>query len=109
MIWNLFLIVGPFVVFRLLVSDSLSWRQHRADLRMDIGEPLVGRLWWEGYRDWQPHWIHYIWPERGADEFGRRTVVFPVPGFGWLVWAYRTCHCEDCDDLRAQTERFLQR
>ena len=61
------------------------------------------RLWRYRYGHWQPEWWFYLLPYRGGDEYGRRTWVIPAHPFGWLVWAWRTCYCEDCVTVRAQT------
>ena len=58
--------------------------------------PPPRRLWRYRYGDWRPGWLFYLLPWPGSDEYGRRTWVVPVHPFGWLVWAWRTCHCEDC-------------
>lgn len=65
------------------------------------------RFWWYPRGEWLPnHWWRYLVPERGGDEYGRRTLVIPFMPFGWLVWAFRTCKCPDCVETRAQTARF---
>jgi len=64
------------------------------------------RVWRYRYRDTHPSWWRYLLPWRGGDEWGRRTWVIPVHPFGWLVWAWRTCHCEDCTAVREQTARW---
>lgn len=64
---------------------------------------MTGRVWHYGYRRWRPVWWQYILPARGGDEYGRRTLVIPVHPFGFLVWAYWTCWCPDCIDMRIAT------
>lgn len=66
------------------------------------------RLWRYRYRDWTPAWYHYILPFFGMDENFRKTIVLHVPFFGFLVWAYADCTCEDCEAERAEGlwERF---
>jgi len=63
---------------------------------------VVGPRFWSYPRDrWEPK---YRWvPYRGADEYGRLTIVVPIPFGGYLVWAFWTCRCAECDDERAQT------
>lgn len=61
------------------------------------------RVWRYSYRDWQPRWWYYLLPYRGGDELGRRTLVFHVPLFGFVVVAYWMCRCGDCDEVRRQT------
>lgn len=64
------------------------------------------RVWRYSYREWQPRWLHWLVPYRGNDEWGRFTFVVPAHPFGWLVWAYRTCWCAECDEVREQTARW---
>lgn len=64
------------------------------------------RLWWYGYGDWLPRRWNWVLPHLGADEYGRRTLVQHVPPFGFLVWAFWTCRCEDCDEVRAETAEW---
>lgn len=45
-------------------------------------------------------------PSLGGDEYGRRTLVLPIPFGPVLVIAYRTCRCAECDEVREQTERW---
>jgi hypothetical protein len=63
--------------------------------------PLIDRVWL--YNDpgaWE-------WGRRvacfGGDEYGRLTLVVRMPGGRALVWAFWTCRCSDCDEMRAQT------
>jgi hypothetical protein len=66
-----------------------------------MSPPDISRFWRYRYGSWQPQWYRYLIPDfRGSDELGRRTVVFHVPFVGFLVWAYRTCKCEDCCEVR---------
>ena len=62
-----------------------------------------GRFWHYGYRGWRPSWWNYVIPFRGGDEWGRLTLVIPIHPFGFLVWAYWTCHCETCVEFREWT------
>jgi hypothetical protein len=63
----------------------------------------MNRFWRYKYGSWLPEWYRYIFPDlRGTDEFGRRTMVIHVPLVGFLVWAYWTCRCEDCEIVRTQ-------
>ena len=67
----------------------------------------MNRLWRYKYGSWLPEWYRYIFPDfRGNDEYGRRTMVIHVPFVGFLVWAYWTCHCEDCEAVREEGLRF---
>lgn len=63
-------------------------------------------LWHYGYKSWDPEWWYYIFPYRGEDEYGRRTLVIPIHPFGFLVWAFRTCYCPECSEIREQTARW---
>jgi hypothetical protein len=67
---------------------------------------VPGRFWWYRYRNWTPRWWEWALPGRGGDEFGRRTLIIHVPFKGFLVWAYRTCHCADCVEARTLTGRW---
>lgn len=109
MIRNLFLVLGPLVVFWLLIQDGIAWRNELAKIRYEWGEPYTQRFWWYSYADWDPHWIRYLIPEIGGDEWGRNTLVVHVPFCGFLVWAYRTCYCDDCVETREQTENLMER
>jgi hypothetical protein len=61
------------------------------------------RVWRYRYGSWATPWYHYLVPQSGTvDEYGYKTVVVHVPFVGFLVWAYRICHCEDCEMLRAE-------
>ncbi len=59
-----------------------------------------GRFWTYSREGWTPD--HRFLPYLGSDEYGRRTLVLPIPFSGYLVIAYRTCRCSDCDTVRAQ-------
>lgn len=61
---------------------------------------LTDRLWIYGKGGWDGRW-----PSLGSDEYGRRTLVLPLPRERALVWAYWTCRCSDCDDARTQAEQ----
>lgn len=64
-----------------------------------------GRFWrYPLDGSWEPRfrWL----PTLGSDEFGRRTIVVPVPFVGWLVCAYRICPCPECAEIRNQTARW---
>jgi hypothetical protein len=43
-------------------------------------------------------------PHLGEDEYGRRTLVEGSFLTGYLVWAFKTCQCEDCVDIRYETQ-----
>ncbi len=63
----------------------------------------MSRIWRYRYASWQPVWWSYLIPQGGmVDEYGRLTMVIHIPFYGFLVWAYKTCYCEDCEELRAQ-------
>jgi len=64
------------------------------------------RIWYHGYNSWQPNWYFYLLPYRGGDEYGRRTLTIPIHPAGFFTIAYWTCKCEECDAMRAQTERW---
>lgn len=64
------------------------------------------RFWRYRYGSWTPQWWFYLVPYRGGDEYGRLTLVMPVHPFGFLVVAYRTCRCVECDESRAQTAEW---
>lgn len=64
----------------------------------------MSRFWTYTRESWMPE---YRWrPYQGADEYGRRTLVLPIPFGGYLVVAYWTCHCFDCTEMREQTARW---
>lgn len=69
--------------------------------------PAKRRIWRYRYGDWSPAWWRYLIPYIGGDEWGRRTVVIHTPPIGFLVIAYWTCRCSDCDDIRAQTATWI--
>lgn len=52
------------------------------------------RFWKYSRESWEPlfRWFPYF----GGDEWGRKTIVLPIPFSGYLVFAYRSCHCEEC-------------
>jgi hypothetical protein len=61
------------------------------------------RTWRYRYGSWLPPWWAYLIPQIGStDEYGRKTAVIHIPFWGFLVWAYKTCHCEDCVESREQ-------
>lgn len=63
---------------------------------------MSDRTWTYSRETWCPphRWLPYF----GGDEYGRRTIVLPIPFGGYLVWAFWTCSCAFCDEVRAQTE-----
>lgn len=66
------------------------------------------RVWWYPRGEWLPSWYEKIgFPYLGGDEWGRRTVVVGLWFVGYVVWAWRTCWCHECHEVRAQTYRFL--
>jgi hypothetical protein len=62
------------------------------------------RFWRYRYGEWGTYWYHYLIPEFGSDEFGRRTIVVHIPFAGFLVWAFQTCRCEDCEAVRQENQ-----
>lgn len=64
------------------------------------------RFWFYWYTSWQPQWYHYFIPYFASDEYGRRTIVWPIHPFGWVVIPYRVCICDDCENVRIQTARW---
>lgn len=64
----------------------------------------MNRFWTYSRDEWEPkrRWL----PSIGGDEYGRRTLVVAIPFSGYLVWAYRTCHCNECTFVRMQTWRW---
>lgn len=65
------------------------------------------RVWTYSKDSWDPSWYEKIgFPYRGGDEWGRRTIVIGLWFIGYVVWAYRTCWCQDCHTVREQTYRF---
>lgn len=64
------------------------------------------RLWFYSRKDYSPtHWWNRIGvPHRGDDEYGRRIVIIGTFLTGYALFAYWTCHCEDCVDLRTYAD-----
>jgi hypothetical protein len=63
-----------------------------------------GRFQYYSPLEWRPgFWNMTGWPFFADDEYGRKIVVIGTFFTGYLVWAYKTCHCEDCEDLRLYT------
>lgn len=62
---------------------------------------VLKRFWRYRYSSWRPYWWNWIVPYRGADEFGRLTLVFHVPFVGFIAWAWKTCYCAECEESRA--------
>ena len=66
------------------------------------------RVWTYRKDQWDPAWYHKLGvPFLGGDEWGRRTIVVGLWFTGALVWAWRTCWCQDCHEVREQTYRWL--
>ena len=64
-------------------------------------------FWRYRYGEFLPRWWNYLLPySGGSDEWGRRTLIVHVPLLGWIVWAYRTCPCPGCVEVREQTARW---
>lgn len=64
------------------------------------------RWWMYTTEEYDPSWYEKLgWPARGDDEWGRRTVVIGTRWTGYVVWAWRTCWCQDCHEVRAQAYR----
>jgi hypothetical protein len=62
---------------------------------------MFTRIWRYRYGTWTTPWYYYLIPQLDTtDEYGRRTAVIHVPFVGFVVVAYHTCHCEDCESLR---------
>ena len=62
------------------------------------------RVWRYRYGTWAPRWWQWILPAvyRGGDEFGRHTLIVHVPAVGFVVWAFWTCRCDECDESRVE-------
>lgn len=77
----------------------------------DLGAPGIydSSMFWIYSRDrWDPSWWHKIGvPSLGGDEWGRRTIVVGLWFLGYVCWAYRTCWCQECHEVREQTYRML--
>lgn len=66
------------------------------------------RVWTYSRQAWTPGgWERWGWPYRGGDEWGRRTVVVGLWFVGYLVVAYWTCRCEDCDEARRESAEWI--
>ena len=82
------------------------WEKAQLAEYMDPGSSLGGdmsRVWRYRYGTWRTPWYRYLIPQVDTtDEYGRRTIVVHVPFVGFVVWAYKTCHCEDCEQLRSE-------
>lgn len=50
-----------------------------------------------------PTWRSSPWPWFGDDEYGRKTIVLPIPFHGQLVWAFWTWTDKEADEVREQT------
>ena len=62
------------------------------------------RFWTYSRHSWDPQWWHkWGWPALGGDEWGRRTIVWGVGLLGYVVWAWKTCWCQECHTVRQQT------
>lgn len=74
------------------------------------GEAMrVRRFWTFDREEWLPEhwWQRWGFPMRGGDEWGRRVVTVGFWFWGYVNWAYRTCWCEECQEMRAQTYGYL--
>ncbi|MBM0235932.1 hypothetical protein JNW88_00320 [Micromonospora sp. ATA32] len=70
------------------------------------GDHETRRIWTYRRDTWDPAWHHKLGvPYRGGDEWGRRTVVVGLWFVGYVVWAWRTCWCRECHEVREQTYR----
>jgi thiol-disulfide isomerase/thioredoxin len=70
--------------------------------------PRTRRFWTYPRSEWDPEWWHKAGvPYFGGDEWGRRTIVVGFWFVGYLVWAWRTCWCPECHEMREQTYRLL--
>jgi hypothetical protein len=69
----------------------------------------VRSVWTCPPSEWDPEWWHKIGvPYVGGDEWGRRTVVIGLWFLGYVSWAFRTCWCDECHEMREQTYRLLR-
>lgn len=67
----------------------------------------ASRFWTYRANNWDPAWWHKLGvPYLAGDEWGRRTIVWGVGFLGYVVWAWRTCWCQECHAAREQTYRF---
>lgn len=72
------------------------------------------RLWWytkesrQRLPDDPPDWRSSRLPWFAGDEYGRKTLVLPIPFSGEVVWAFWTWTDEDCDESRRQTWEMEQ-
>ncbi|MEV7267077.1 hypothetical protein AB0N38_26295 [Micromonospora aurantiaca] len=74
-----------------------------------MNEKPVRRVWTYRRAEWDPPLRERLgFPYLGCDEWGRRTVVVGLWFVGYVVWAWRTCWCQDCHEVRAQTYRFRE-
>lgn len=65
------------------------------------------RVWTYSKGTWDPAWYHKFGvPLFSGDEWGRRTVVIGLWFLGYVVWAWRTCWCQECHEVREQNYRF---
>lgn len=62
-------------------------------------------FWWYHNTCWTG-WQNFFLPRLGGDEYGRRTLKWPIHPFGWVIIAGRYCYCDDCMAIRAQTFMF---
>lgn len=66
------------------------------------------RFWTYSRDSWDSAWYQKLGvPYRGGDEWGRRTLVVGLWFVGYLVWAWSTCWCQDCHEVREETYRLL--
>ena len=66
------------------------------------------RVWTYPRDEWDPPWWHKLGvPYLGGDEWGRKTVAVGLWFTGCVVWAWRTCWCQDCHGAREETYRWL--
>lgn len=67
------------------------------------------RLWFDSPQTWDPRWWHKAGvPHIGGDEWGRRVITVGVAFVGYVSWAWRTCWCQECHEMREQTYRFAR-
>lgn len=57
------------------------------------------------YGKWCPRWWWYIVPRvyLCGSEYGQHTVVIHIPPMGFIVWAFWTCKCRFCSEIREAT------
>lgn len=68
---------------------------------------VSGRFWTYSKKEWDPKLPYKLGvPFRGGDEWGRRTLVVGLWFIGYVVWAWRTCWCQECHEVREHSYRM---